>query len=324
MWGTTSPKLSHLTKDLWLWCMERNILLQAQHLTRVLNSIANRESRIWSDRSEWKLSPDLIQNINHKLGPLSTDLLASRLSAQLPAFISWKLDPLAIATDVFTVDWSTIPANPYANSPWSLVGRVLSQILDQKVHELILVAPVWKAQSWYPLLLQMLVREPLLIPQSPKAIQLVRMPEQPSRHHTSVSCVSCPKERCQSSLLSEAATDLVVSSWRQKSSKSYNSSFNKWACWYEERDRNLISGAISDVANFLAEQGYQYSSINVYRSSISTTHERMEGYPVCKHPTVVRLMKGVFKKRPPQPKYTHTWTDHSVCPGFTIVIDNIL
>ena len=44
------------------------------------------------------------------------------------------------------------------------------------------------------------------------------MPEQPSRHHTSVSCVSCPKDRCQSSLLSEVATDLVASSWRQKSS----------------------------------------------------------------------------------------------------------
>ena len=173
MGGTTSPTLSRLTKDLWLWCMERNILLQAQHLPGVLNSIADRESRIWSDRSEWKLSPDLFQNINHQLGPLSTDLFASRLSAQLPAFISWKPYPLAIATDAFTVDWSTIPAKPYANPPWSLVGRVLSQILNQKVHELILVAPVWKAQSWYPLLLQMLVREPLLIPQAPKAIQPV-------------------------------------------------------------------------------------------------------------------------------------------------------
>ena len=36
-----------------------------------------------------------------------------------------------------------------------------------------LVVPVWKAQPWYPLLLQMLVREPLLIPQSPETIQSV-------------------------------------------------------------------------------------------------------------------------------------------------------
>ena len=151
------------------------------------------------------------------------------------------------------------------------------------------------------------------------------MPEQPSRHHTSISRVGCLRDRCQSSHLSEAATDLVLSSWRQKSSKSYNSSFNKWACWCEERDRNPISGPISDVANFLAElfqQGYQYSSINVYRSSISTTHERVEGYPIGQHPTVIRLMKGVFNKRPPLPKYTHTWDVSKVTSYISSLDDN--
>ena len=75
MGGTASPTLSQLTKDLWLWCMGRNILLQAQHLPGALNSIADRESRIWSDRSEWKLNPILFLRINTLLGPLSTDLL---------------------------------------------------------------------------------------------------------------------------------------------------------------------------------------------------------------------------------------------------------
>ena len=132
----------------------------AHHLSGVLNSIADRESRTWSDRSEWRLSLALFQRINLQLGPLSTDLFTSRLSAQLPVFTSRKPDPLAIATDAFTIDWSSIPAKPYANPPRNLVGRVLSQTLNQKV-ELVLVAPVWKAQSWYPPLLQMLVREPL-------------------------------------------------------------------------------------------------------------------------------------------------------------------
>lgn len=106
MGGTVSPML---LQDLWLWCMERNILLQAQHLPGALNSIANRESRIWSDRSEWKLNPSLFQKINQLLGPLSTDLFASRLSTQLPTFVSWWPDPMAIAADAFTVDWANIP-----------------------------------------------------------------------------------------------------------------------------------------------------------------------------------------------------------------------
>ena len=71
--------LLHLTKDLWLWCMERNILLPAQHLPGVLNSIADSESRIWSDRSEWRLSPALFHRINLQLGPFSTDLFAKQV-----------------------------------------------------------------------------------------------------------------------------------------------------------------------------------------------------------------------------------------------------
>ena len=55
-----SPMLSQLTKDLWLWCMKRNILLQAQHLPGVLNTVPDEESRTWLDRSEWMLSPTIL------------------------------------------------------------------------------------------------------------------------------------------------------------------------------------------------------------------------------------------------------------------------
>jgi len=50
-----------------------------------------------------------------------------------------------------------------------------------------------------------------------------------------------------------------------------------------EWDRNPISGPVSDVANFLADlfqEGYRYRSINVYRSSISSTHDKIDGFSV--------------------------------------------
>jgi len=169
--GTISPLLSQLAKDLWLWCMNRNIYLQAQHLPGKMNTIADRESRSWSDRSEWKLSPRIFQRINAHLGPLLTDLFASRLSKQLPTFVSWRPDPLAIAADAFTLDWHSLPQKLYANPPWNLIGRVLSYIILQELQEVILVAPVWRAQPWYPLLLHRLVKIPLLIHHSPEVIQ---------------------------------------------------------------------------------------------------------------------------------------------------------
>jgi len=106
--------------------MERNISLVAQHLPGVMNSTADRESRARLDRSEWKLSPKIFQKINSLLGPLSTDLFASRLSTQLLTFVSWKPDPLAMATDAFTLTWSDLPQKVYANLLWNLIGRVLS------------------------------------------------------------------------------------------------------------------------------------------------------------------------------------------------------
>ena len=64
------PHLNHLAKQIWLWCMESNILLRAQHLPGVCNTIADNESRIMKDRSDWKLCTVIFHKINQRLGPL--------------------------------------------------------------------------------------------------------------------------------------------------------------------------------------------------------------------------------------------------------------
>lgn len=166
-----SPVLSKLARNLWLYGTQREIysfkyiIYQGQWTPL--------ELRAHPDRSDWKLAPTIFQKIHHLLGPLSIDLFASCLSAQLPLYVSWKLDPLAMGTDAFSMDWFSLPGKIYANPPWGLIGRVLSRVHSQNVWEMVLVAPVWKAQAWYPLLLQMLVKEPLIIPQSQEMIQSV-------------------------------------------------------------------------------------------------------------------------------------------------------
>ena len=67
---------------------------------------------------------------------------------------------MAMATDAFTLDWAE--PRGFANPPWNLIGRVLAQTYLQQAR-LILVAPVWKSQGQYPVLLEMLVETPLLI-----------------------------------------------------------------------------------------------------------------------------------------------------------------
>ena len=170
--GTVSKVLVDLAKSLWMWCLERNIHIMAQHLPGVQNVIADAESRIMIDRSLWQLNPGLFSSIARLFGPIEMDLFASRLTTQCPAYFSWRPDPYAAATDAFLQDWSQV--KEYANPPWSMIGRVLSQAQTQQAH-VVLVAPVWKTQPWYPLLLQMLIAVPHLI--SHNQVMLNRDPQ---------------------------------------------------------------------------------------------------------------------------------------------------
>ena len=62
----------------------------------------------------------------------------------------------------------------------------------------------------------------------------------------------------------------------------------------------------------LYKDGYQYNSVNAYRSAISSVHEKVDGLPVGQHPLVTRLVKGVFNTRPPIPRYSSTWDVQTV------------
>ena len=53
---------------------------------------------------------------------------------------------------------------------------------------------------------------------------------------------------------------LLLASWRQKSSRVYDSLFGKWVSWRSEQDSDPVSPPIGEVINFLEhlfEQGYQ-------------------------------------------------------------------
>ena len=132
---------------------------------------------------------------------------------------------------------------------------------------------------------------------------------------SSVSRMAHLRNKFRSQNLSEEATALLLKSWRTKTNKSYDSLFGKWHSWCVERSFNPFSGPVTNVANFLAQlcaEGYQYSSINSYRSAISSVHEKVDGYNVGQHPLISRLLKGIFHDRPPLPRYTSTWNVQTV------------
>ena len=97
--GTASKELVILMRNLWMWCLERNIHIVAVHLPGVLNTVADTESRQMLDRTAWKLNSVIFQKINNLFEPLDMDLFASRLSTQCPYYFSWRPDPYALVTE---------------------------------------------------------------------------------------------------------------------------------------------------------------------------------------------------------------------------------
>ena len=55
------------------------------------------------------------------------------------------------------------------------------------------------------------------------------------------------------------------------------------------------------------EEGLAYRTINSYRSALSAFGIKVDEVPIGSHPTVNRLLKGIYNLRPPCAKYTETW-----------------
>ena len=45
--------------------------------------------------------------------------------------------------------------------PFILLGRVLLKIIENKVESVVIIAPIWSAQTWFPLLLCNLLEQPI-------------------------------------------------------------------------------------------------------------------------------------------------------------------
>ena len=168
--GTHCSQLLRLTLEIWEWCEKKSVFLLAQHIPGKRNTAADIESRTSRDRNDWKLKASVIlPMISH----CQVDLFASRLSHQLDQYVSWRPDPKAIHTDAFAMNWSNIEA--YAFPPFNLVHAVLHKTKTDMA-SIVLVAPLWSAQPWWPLLLELLIDYPVYLGNDPDLLEDVSNP----------------------------------------------------------------------------------------------------------------------------------------------------
>ena len=166
--GTRSRNLCTLALEFWEWCVHRKITLHAVHIPGRRNEIADWESRHMSDYSDWQLDREVFKRVQRALGPFSVDLFASFRNTQLEVYFSWKPDPSAEAVDALCQVWSN--HRPYLFPPLALIGRSLHKVRMDRVTQAVLIAPLWPAQAWFPILTSMLTHRPILLPSLPNLL----------------------------------------------------------------------------------------------------------------------------------------------------------
>ena len=85
-------------------------------------------------------------------------LFAAANNNQVETYVSWLPDPGAYVVDAFTLPWTHL--NFYAFPPFSLNAKVLAKIIREKATGWMIV-PKWATQSWFPVMLDILINPPL-------------------------------------------------------------------------------------------------------------------------------------------------------------------
>ncbi len=110
--GTShSNDCNSLGKEIWEWCIRRNIWISAAHIPGIANTEADFESHASSLNTEWSLNDAcLTQALSQINFDPEVDLFASRLNAKFPSYVSFRPDPGALATEI-EIFYSTLYHN---------------------------------------------------------------------------------------------------------------------------------------------------------------------------------------------------------------------
>ena len=188
--GTShSDSCNSLVKEMWEWCMGKQIWISAAHIPGSLNFVADFESRHIAKASEWMLNKNKLNDALQTLNFVpEIDLFASRINHQFLKYVSYRPDPKAIDIDAFSITWSSLKC--YAFPPFSVIGRMLSKISKDKATG-ICVLPEWPTQSWYPQALSMLTQEPVYLKASKNLLHLPSHPQEIHPLHQKLTLMVC-------------------------------------------------------------------------------------------------------------------------------------
>ena len=162
--GTRSHTLMQMTIRLLKWCDSKAITLVPVHLPGVRNIQADSLSRVGQTlTTEWRMAMESLRPVFAKWGEPQIDMFATFANRRLVKFVSPYPDPRAEWTDAMSMPWNKERGLLYAFPPFKMVPQVLQKIAQSPGVQVILIALLQPAASWFPELMDLAQEDPVAL-----------------------------------------------------------------------------------------------------------------------------------------------------------------
>ena len=291
--GTRSILLTRLVREILEFCDANSIVLVARHIPGARNVLADQLSRGRLVSTEWTLNVRVFRALVTLWGSPVVDLFAVRSNAQLPLFVSPIPDPSAMAVDALSMSWRAMWG--YAFPPYALLPSVLRKVRQDQC-QLILVAPLWPESRWFVDLLDLLIDLPRQLPLLPD-LTVPRSDSSQRPLPSSSSRVSVIRDSLREKGFSDAVADRAAKPQRSSTRAVYESKWQAFVAWCEERKENPLLASVSIVGDFLvylaSVKKLRLSTIQGYRMAIASTLRVTSGVEVGQSDIITSLMKNI-------------------------------
>ncbi len=298
--GVRSKALCKQAAMLLLWADSRLLSIRATHIPGLLNRGADMLSRRRIPQGEWRLHPESVRMIWNLYGEAEVDLFATSENAHCPSFFSLSHSPLE--GDALTARWPT--ARLYAFPPIKILPLVLCKIREERA-SVILIAPNWPNQPWFPDLTELLIAPPWPIPVRKDMLSVA-----PEPRTMEPSCVVASGLSGELDALQSRVVGTLTEARAPSTRRLYALKWGVFVKWCHQAHIDPVVCTVLDVLSFLQyrlDSGSLPSTLKVYVAAIAAFRSPQGGQSIGRDPMVVSFLKGARRLHPPRPPSVPPW-----------------
>ncbi len=296
--GVRSKALCKQAAMLLLWADSCLLSIRATHIPGLLNRGADMLSRRRIPQGEWRLHPESVRMIWNLYGEAEVDLFATSENAHCPSFFSLSHSPLE--GDALTARWPT--ARLYAFPPIKILPLVLCKIREERA-SVILIAPNWPNQPWFPDLTELLIAPPWPISGG-------RLGVAPEPRTMEPSCVVASGLSGELDALQARVVGTLTEARAPSTRRLYALKWGVFVKWCHQAHIDPVVCTVLDVLSFLQyrlDSGSLPSTLKVYVAAIASFRSPQGGQSIGRDPMVVSFLKGARRLHPPRPPSVPPW-----------------